>query len=217
MMTSGEIQTASRPTLLRLPLYHRVLKGFAEAGQQHVSCTQIAGVLRLDPTQVRKDLSVTSIVGKPKVGYEVPALIDAIEDYLGWKNTTEAFLVGAGSLGTALLGYKGFKEYGLDIVAAFDSAPEKIGLQVHGKEVLPLDRLPDLAERLHILIGVMTVSAQAAQDVANLMVLSGIRAIWNFTPVRLEVPEGVIVENVQLSASLSVLSRKLAEALEKNT
>ena len=164
-------------------------------------------------TQVRKDLAVTGIVGKPKVGYSVPQLIEAIQEFLGWNNTTDAFLVGAGSLGRALLGYTGFRDYGLNIVAAFDVDPAKIGLDIHGREVLPLDKLHDLALRMHVLIGVLTVPAAAAQDVATFMVLSGIRAIWNYTPVKLEVPESVVVEDVKLVSSLAVLSSRLAEML----
>lgn len=208
-------QGVPRPTLLRLPSYYRVLRSLADGGRQFVSCTHIAAALRLDPTQVRKDLAATQIVGRPKVGYSVAELMKAISAFLGWDNASAAFLVGAGSLGTALMGYGGFKEHGLDIVAAFDADPAKHGRQVHGREVLPLEKLPDLAERMHVRIGVLAVPAEAAQDAVNVMVLAGLRAIWNFTPVRLDVPDGTIVENVQLAGSLSVLMQRLNETLRK--
>lgn len=112
-----------------------------------------------------------------------------------------------------MLGYSGFQEYGLNIVAAFDVDPAKIGEDVHGREVFPLEKLHDLALRMHVLIGILTVPAAAAQDVATFMVLSGIRAIWNYTPVKLEVPELVVVEDVKLASSLAVLSSRLAEML----
>ena len=208
------VRTFPEPTLRRLPAYHRFLKTLAARGRPVVSCTHIAEELRLDPTQVRKDIQVTGIVGKPKVGYVVGELIDAIETFLGWKNSSDAFLVGVGHLGTALLGYDGFKGFGLNIVAAFDNAPGKVGSLVHGRQVLPIEDLADLSQRMHILIGILTVPAETAQSLADLMVFGGIRAIWNFTPVRLHLPPAIIVENVQLSASLAVLSNKLAESLK---
>jgi redox-sensing transcriptional repressor len=197
-------------------MYLRFLKQLKARGRQVVSCTHIARELGLVSTQVRKDFAITGIVGKPKVGYDVPALISAIETFLGWDNTRDAFLIGAGSLGSALMGYEGFKEYGLNIVAAFDSDPNKVGKPIHDKEVFPLEKLPDLVSRMHVLIGILTVPAKAAQDVANLMVLSGIRAIWNYAPAALEVPESVIVENMNLSASLAVLSSRLEAALGRH-
>lgn len=212
-MVPDVFKVAPLPSVRRLPAYLRFLQTLKARGRDVVSCTHIAEELGLVSTQVRKDLAVTGIVGKPKVGYNVPELIGAIQEFLGWNNTTDAFLVGAGSLGNALLGYEGFNEYGLNIVAAFDVDPAKIGKPIHGREVLALERLHDLALRMHVLIGILTVPASAAQDAANFMVLSGIRAIWNYTPVRLEVPETVIAEDVRLASSLAVLSSRLAERL----
>jgi len=212
-MEPDAAKVAPLPSVRRLPAYLRFLQTLKAHGRDGVSCTHIAEELGLVSTQVRKDLAVTGIVGKPKVGYSVPELISAIEEFLGWNNTTDAFLGGAGSLGSALLGYGGFQEYGLNIVAAFDVDPAKIGLSIHGREVFPLEKLHDLALRMHVLIGILTVPATAAQDVATYMVLSGIRAIWNYTPVKLEVPESVVVEDVKLASSLAVLSSRLAEQL----
>jgi redox-sensing transcriptional repressor len=208
-----DVKTAPEPTLRRLPSYHHLLKRLELRGRAVVSCTHIAAELKLDPTQVRKDLAVTGIIGKPKVGYEVPMLVEAIESFLGWNNVSEAFLVGAGSLGSALLGYEGFKHYGLNIIAAFDTAPAKIGTRIHGRQVLSVQKLPDLARRMHILIGILTVPGEAAQAAADLMVSGGIKAIWNFAPAALNVPDDVIVENQELSAGLAVLSSKLSAAL----
>jgi redox-sensing transcriptional repressor len=208
---------ASRPTLRRLPMYHSYLGKLAAKGRENVSCTRMAGELHLDPTQVRKDLSVTGAVGRPRVGFEVGSTIQAIENFLGWNNTNDAFLIGAGNLGSAILGYEGFRKHGVNIIAAFDTDPAKIGRPIHGREVYQLDRMVDLASRMNVLIGVLAVPAAAAQDVANLMVLSGIRAIWNLTPAWLDVPEGIIIEDVELSASLAVLSGRLADALRTPT
>jgi redox-sensing transcriptional repressor len=215
-MTAKEVQAIPVPTLRRLPSYLRFLKKVQAQGRDVVSCTHIADALGLDPTQVRKDLAVTGIVGKPRVGYHLPALVEAVETLLGWNNTTDALLVGAGSLGTALMGYEGFREYGLNIVAAFDVDPEKVGAEVHGRPVLHVDQLANLASRLHAHIGIITTPAAEAQRAADLMVAGGVRGIWNFAPADLEVPDEVILESVQLPASLAVLSTRLAAALRED-
>jgi redox-sensing transcriptional repressor len=214
-MNESDFPAIPLPSIRRLPQYLQVLYSLQVRGRDVVSCTKIADELGVTSIQVRKDLAATGIVGKPKVGYQIPVLIDAIRDFLGMNNTSDAFLVGAGCLGGALLGYDGFKEFNLNLVAGFDNNPDKIGTEIHGKPVFALDKLPDLAERMHILIGILTVPASAAQDVANLMVLSGIRAIWNYTPTKLEVPEIVVVEDVKLAASLAVLSNRLAASLRR--
>lgn len=201
------------PTLRRLPKYLEYLRSLRVHGDAHVSCTQIAGALDLVPTQVRKDLACTGIVGKPKKGYPVFALMGSIEDFLGWNNPRDAFLVGAGALGTAILGYEGFRSNGLNIVAAFDTDALKIGTKIRGVEVLPLDKLEELARRMKILIGVMTMPSQYAQAICDIMVRAGIRAIWNFTPARVVVPEGTILENAQLTSSFAVLSSKLRQTI----
>jgi redox-sensing transcriptional repressor len=206
---------APLPSVRRLPAYLRLLQSLRAGGRDVVSCTHIGQELDLVSTQVRKDLAVTGIVGKPKVGYNVPALIAAIEEFLGWNNPQDAFLVGVGSLGRALMGYQGFQEYGLRLVGGFDVDPAKIGVEVHGKAVFPLEKLRELAAERGVMLGVLTVPAAAAQEAAGEMVRAGIRAIWNYTPVTLEVPASVIVEDVKLSASLAVLSSRLAELLRR--
>lgn len=197
-------------TLRRLPLYHRFLKQIQKDGKDAISCTAIGLDLNLDPTQVRKDIEFTEITGRPKVGYVIGELVDAIERFLGWNNTTEAFLIGAGSLGAALLGYGKFHECGLNIVAAFDSDRFRCHTVIHGKHVLHISKLPELMRRMHIHIGIITVPAAAAQGVADLLVAGEVMAIWNFAPVRLRVPEHVIVHNEDLYCSLAALSQKLA-------
>ncbi len=201
----------------RLPLYHRFLKPLQAAKREFVSCTDIGLDLDLDPTQVRKDLESVGIVGRPRIGYVLTVVVEKLEDFLGWTNVNEAFLAGAGSMGSALLGYNKFEQCGLKIVAAFDLDPSKIGGRIHGKHVLPLNKLTDLAQRMHILIGIITVPATEAQSVADMMVAGGIRALWNFAPVRLRVPAHVIVHNEDLYCSLASLSQKLSKLLQSNT
>lgn len=199
-----------KPSLRRMPVYLRCLSQLDLQETEWVSCTYLAEELRLDPTLVRKDLSLTGIVGKPKVGYPVAELIRSIEHFIGWDIKADAFLVGVGSLGTALLGYGGFQGHGLNIILGFDYDPAKIGTRIHGTSILNVEELPPLVQQTGVQIGIIAVGASSAQSVADLMVLSGIRGIWNFAPAHLQVPDGVIVENEDLSASLAVLSRRLA-------
>ena len=207
-------KTVSAPTLKRLPLYHRFLKELAESGRTSFSCTDIGADLDLDPTQVRKDLESVGAVGRPRIGYLLANVIPLLEEFLGWHNVNDAFLAGAGSMGSALLGYRKFDQCGLNIVAAFDTDPDKIGSHINGKQVLSLDKLDTLATRMHVGMGIITVPAAEAQAVADLMVAGGIRAIWNFAPIRLRVPEHVIVHNEDLYCSLAGLSQKLAESIK---
>jgi redox-sensing transcriptional repressor len=201
-----EIPEAS---LRRLPIYYRSLQQMMIAGMAQVSCADLARVLGLDPTQVRKDIEMTGIVGKPRVGYPLVDLVRWIENFLGWNRPKEAVLVGAGSLGSALLGYEKFRSHGMKIVAAFDVDPEKIGQRIHGREVQPLMFLPDYVRQTHTLVGVIATPAAVAQSVADLMVSGGIRAIWNFAPAHVQVPERVILQNEDLYHSLASLSFKL--------
>ena len=200
-----------QPSLSRLPQYHHYLSELKAKGIKTVSCSAIGLDLNLVPAQVRKDLQYTGIVGKPKTGYAVPELMAAIETFLGWNNVNEAFLAGAGNLGTALLGHERFSNFGLRIVAAFDTDPEKIGQWVYGKMILPLDKLADLTKRMSIHLGIITAPAEHAQAIAEEMVAGGIQAIWNFAPVRLKLPPQIIVHNEDLYSSLASLSWKLAQ------
>ncbi|TVR29819.1 MAG: redox-sensing transcriptional repressor Rex [Spirochaetaceae bacterium] len=201
------------PTLRRLPAYCQVLRRLAGRGLKQVSCTRIGRELGFDPTQVRKDLALAGAVGRPKVGYCTEELYRTLENFLGWNNVEEAVLVGVGHLGTALLGYTPFDRYGVRIVAAFDSDPEKLGPHAHGVQVFPQTRLPELLRRMKLRIGILTVPAEAAQSVCDLMTANGVIAIWNFAPIALSVPANVIVQNEDLFATLGVLSSKLAAAL----
>jgi redox-sensing transcriptional repressor len=203
-------RVGSLATVRRLPAYLHLLKQLNADGREFVSSTHIGRDLKLQPDQVRKDIASTGIVGKPKSGYHVPALIHAIETFLRWDNNTDAFLAGVGNLGSALLGYKGFEDYGLSIVSAFDSSPAKVGKVSHGRQILHMSKLRNLAERMHIHLGIIAVPAESAQEVADAMASAGIAAIWNFSPAGLNLPENVIVENIDLASSLAVLSRKLA-------
>jgi len=175
----------------------------------------LAKLLQLEPIVVRKDLEITGASGSPGVGYQIDKLIADIENFLGWNNTSDIFLVGAGSLGTALLGYKGFVDYGLNIVAAFDADLNKIGKTVHDKPVFGIDHFANLVERMKIHMAILCVPREFAQPTAELMVDAGIRAIWNFTSETLKLPDSVVVQRVNLAGELAVLSVHLAEKLKE--
>ena len=198
----------------RLPQYHHYLVELQARGVTHVSCSAIGRDLNLVPVQVRKDLQYTGMIGRPKTGYAVRELIQAIENFLGWNNVNEAFLAGVGNLGKALLGHERFARFGLHIAAAFDTDPSKIGQWVLDKAVLPLDELAGLARHMSVHLGIITTPAEVAQTVADEMVRGGIQAIWNFAPLRLRVPEHVIVHNEDLYSSLASLSWKLARRFQ---
>jgi redox-sensing transcriptional repressor len=204
------VESVPEPTLRRLPSYHGYLVRLREKGQIMISASQIGADLGVHHTQVRKDLAFTGSEGRPKVGHRIDELIQSIEAFLNWNNSTEAFLVGAGRLGVALMGEASLEKAGVKIVAAFDISSRKVGQSIQGVRILPLEKFPDLARRMHIAIGILAVPAEAAQEVAQLMAQSGIQAIWNLAPVELDIPHDVIVENLALHASLAVLSRKLA-------
>ena len=211
----GQVKVPKLPTIRRLPTYLYKLSEMRKAGVSIVATPELARYMNFGEIVIRKDLAITGVTGQPGVGYKVKELIDAIKSYLNWDNDSEAVLVGAGSLGSALLGYEGFEEYGLRIIAAFDSDPEKIGLEVRGRSVFDVDRLEELVARLQVRMGIICVPAAFAQEVADRMVRGGIKAIWNFANVSLKVPDDVIVQREVIAGGLAVLSvkmnRKIAE------
>ena len=206
------MSTISQPTLRRLPRYLSYLKSLGENAPEYRSATGIAEALGLGQVQVRKDLAQVSNSGRPKVGYVTSQLIEEIEDFLGYNNTHDAVIVGAGKLGQALLGYNGFRSYGLNILAAFDMDPNKVGESASGKPIFAMDKLEHICHRLNVRIGVITVPVEQAQNVCNELVKVGIKAIWNFAPIHLYVPEGVLVQTENMAASLALLSKHLNES-----
>lgn len=211
---SDQLVVISEPTLRRLPLYYQYLIIKKQDGITDISCPQIAEALELTSIQVRKDLQSTGIVGRPRVGYSINEVITILSDLLGYVNTKEALLVGVGNLGLALLNYDGFSEHGLNIAAAFDKDKNKIGKIYNGKRIYSISKLPHILRRLNIRIGIITTPPEEAQEVCDQMVSSKIKAIWNFAPIHLNTPEDVIVENVNLTASLAVLSNKLESRMK---
>lgn len=203
----------SKHTLQRLPMYLSYIQGLPEDAPKNISATTIAEALQLNDVQVRKDLASVSSSGKPKVGYNVKDLIAELEAFLGYNDIDNAVIVGAGSLGKALLNYSGFKAYGLNIIAAFDLCEEPTEFQ--GKTVFPIAQLGSFCCKVNVHIGIITVPASSAQEICDLLVESGIRAIWNFAPVHLVVPDGILVQNENMASSLALLSNHLREQMKK--
>ena len=201
MGNNKELTNISKATIGRMPSYLRFLKERELAGERTISSTAIAEGLSLNAVQVRKDLAViSSVAGKPKLGFEIADLIAGINRFLGYDNVTDAVLVGAGGLGRALVGYGGFKNYGLNIVAAFDTSPKLIGKSFGGVQVFDAAETSRLVRRLNVLIGIIAVPKEAAQQVADELVEGGVRAIWNFAPANLVLPQGIAVKNEDMAA-----------------
>ena len=196
----------------RLTRYLFLLENLKDGAPETISATTIARELGLNDVQVRKDLASISGGGKPRVGYVTKELTADISHFLGHDNVSDAVLAGAGNLGKALLNYDNFKNYGLNIVVAFDSNPALAGTEVNGRVILGLEKMGSLCKRMRIKIGIITVPAEFAQSVCDTMTASGVKAIWNFAPVSLKTPDDVAVKNEDMAASLAMLIKKLRHA-----
>ena len=210
-----EVKPISRHTLQRLPYYLHYLQALQQEQVARISAPTMAADLHLNEVKVRKDLaSVSHTGGKPKTGFAVDELIADIEEHLGYHNIRDIVLVGAGHLGRALLHYRGFEAIGYRFVAAFDNDPHLIGTEVNGIPVFSTNELADYCHRHNICLGVITVPADSAQAVADRLIDGQVLAIWNFAPVRLTVPEDILVQNENMASSLAVLSDHLKMKLD---
>ena len=209
-----ERKEISKSVLKRLPGYLSYLKDIPDDASPYISATGLANALGMGEVQVRKDLAMVSDGGRPKIGYLRESLIEDISQFLGYDNTTDAILVGAGKLGQALLGYSGFEAYGLNILAAFDAKPfaEKTD---EGKPVYAIDEIDSFCRKNNVLMGIIAVPAQYAQQVCDRLVSCGIKAIWNFAPTHLEVPSNILVQNENMATSLAVLSMHLQAQIKE--
>ena len=203
----------SKAVLRRLPGYLAYLKNLPDTASPYISATAISAALDMGEVQVRKDLAAVSDGGRPKLGYLRKDLIGDISRFLGYDNTTDAILV-AGKLGRALLGYHGFEEYGLNILAAFDKEPVTEQME-EGRPIYHIDKMDDFCHMNKVLMGIITVPAQYAQQVCDQMISCGIKAIWNFAPVHLDVPQGILVQNQNMATSLAVLSVHLRAQIKE--
>lgn len=198
----------TKATLGRLPHYIQFLRELSADDVPYISATVIAKKLSLGEVLVRKDLSIVSGAGKPKVGYKTVDLIKSIEAHLGQGDMTNAVLVGAGKLGKALLEFDDFEDYGVKIIAAFDCNPIPIKYN-RSIEILPMNDFDSFCKKNNVRIGIITVGTGSAQNVCDCMVESGITAIWNFAPCNLEVPDGILLKQERLALSLAYLNNRL--------
>jgi redox-sensing transcriptional repressor len=201
----AKIKISAAPSVRRLPSYLHTIRQYQHEGGEFISGTLIAQELNLEPIQVRKDLAITGIIGKPKKGYPLEALITAIEKFLGWNVPQDAVLIGVGNLGTALMGYQEFQFHGLNIMAAFDKNHEKIGTTVHGVPVLDVETMGIQIRNFGVKVAILTVPSGFAQETTDMLVNAGIVGIWNFTNVKLKVPDQVIVQKEDLSSGYALL------------
>ena len=206
-----EKSSIPKATLGRIPRYLSYLKELSLERVPYISATTIAKELNLGEVQVRKDLSMVSGAGRPRIGYDTEILIGQLEDCLGYNQLTLAVLVGAGRLGRALLQYDGFGHYGVKITAAFDSNDCALGLDSK-TEILPMNQFADFCKEHNVELGIITVGEGSAQEVCDQMIENGIKAIWNFAPCKLRVPDGVMLQNENLALSLAHLRNRLARS-----
>ena len=197
-----------KATLGRLPQYLDYLRSLADVCPT-ISSAAIARALSLGEVKVRKDLASVSGIGRPRIGYETDKLISDIERHLGYERLTYAILVGAGKLGRALLDYDGFEEFGVKIIAGFDC--NEITLKSGGGYILPIKDVRDFCREHDVRLGIITVGEGSAQEVCDKLVESGIKAIWNFAPVSLKVPKGVLLKQENLALSLAYLNNQMSK------
>ena len=198
------------PTLRRLPWYLAYVAMLRQDGVANVSSRTLANALAVDASQIAKDLSFINIKGKTRIGYDVLELEEALRRNLGFGEKHNALMVGVGSLGAALMRDSGLQHYGLNIVAGIDTNPAVIGSDINGIPVFAPAELSELIEKIHIRIGIIAVPVEKAQEIADTLVEAGIKALWNFTPRRIRVADGVVVTNTSIYSHLAVMYNRLA-------
>lgn len=207
----GRIKIQNTPAIRRMPSYLHKLVLMLEAGETNASTTKLADYMNLDRIIVRKDFELTGVPGQPGVGYRTEEVIQGIRKFLGWDIESTGCMVGAGSLGSALLGHREFLEYGMNITSVFDADPVKIGRIIHGHEVYDSRLLPAMVKLIQPEVGIICVSSENAQKVVDEMISYGVRAFWNFANVSLQVPDDVIVQREVIAGGFAVLSAKMKQ------
>lgn len=209
LQTTPGREMLPEPTLRRLPWYLAYVTLLRKNNVEYVSSTKIADELNVDSSQIAKDLSFLNIKGKTRIGYEVSSLEAALREFLGFGHSHNAVMVGSGSLGAALISDSGLQRYGLNIVAGVDVDEKIVGTEIGGIPIYHVDRLKELVKKMNIKIGIVAVPVECAQDVADTMVAAGIKGIWNFTPYRIRVRDGVVITNTSIYSHLAVMYNRL--------
>jgi redox-sensing transcriptional repressor len=205
----ARLKVQNSPTIRRMPSYlHKLLRMRLE-GKSHVSTTELAAYMDTELIVVRKDIALTGIAGRRRIGYEINELITYIKDYLGWSEILSATLLGVGSLGSAILGYDEFPVYGLQIESVFDSDPEKIGRMIRGHEVYDIASIGQRLSYSPPDMAIICVPTIHAQEVVEQAIAVGIKYFWNFSNITLRVPQGVIVQREVIASGLAMLTVKI--------
>ena len=205
----------SRALAGRLARYREIVDAARVAGKSYVSSDACGRELHVDGTLVRKDMACLGVVGKPHVGYPVADVLSALEKHVDEQTQRAAVLVGAGNMGTALVTSATLERHGVHLEGVFDRDGTKVGLPVGRHQIAPIDELESMINQCGAKLGVVTVPAEAAQEIIDRMARAGIKVIWNFAPIRPLVPTGVRVLNEHLAESVGRLSRYLDEAEHK--
>jgi redox-sensing transcriptional repressor len=216
MKRKGSKKKVSVQTIQRLPRYYQYISYLRKQGVRYVSSLKLSLQTYVEATQVRKDLTSIGHTGKPKVGYEIDQLMTTIEDFLGLRTIEDAVVIGVGHLGTAIVQYAGFANYGLRIKAVFDADPMKIGTHIQGRVIQDVSTVGQYVKDQKIPIGILTLPAPGAQEIMNMLVKSGVKAIWNFAPINLFVPDHVMIKNENLAFGLAILKHRLKSLADRN-
>lgn len=200
------------PTLRRLPWYLAYVRLLHNQGVEYVSSTQIAREIKVDASQIAKDLSFLNIKGKTRIGYEVNTLVHELADFLGFKEGHNAFMVGVGSLGGALIQDSGLSQYGLNIVAGFDIKDDIIGTSICNVPIYSVNDMEMQRKATNTEIGILAVPVEHAQEAADMMIACGLKAIWNFTPYRIKAPENIVIQNTSIYAHLALIYNRMQES-----
>lgn len=206
--------TMPEPTLRRLPWYLAYVRLLERRNIEYVSSTQISKEINVDASQIAKDLSFLNIKGKTRIGYEVSMLVKELTDFLGFKSLHTAFVIGAGSLGAALMQDSGLSQYGLNIVAGFDVDPKLIGTHVGGIPIYDMAQLAQRQQEYGATIAILSVPVEHAQEATNVIVSAGLKAIWNFTPFRIKVPDDIVIQNTSIYAHLALIYNRMSAKMK---
>ena len=209
IQSQAPLRELPEPTLRRLPWYLAYVGLLKERGVDYVSSTQISKEINVDASMIAKDLSFLNIKGKTRIGYEVAVLEHELQDFLGFKRGHNAVMIGVGSLGASLIQDSGLVNYGLRIVAGFDINPDVVDTDIGGVPIYDMNRFAQLIPSLKADIGIIAVPIHVAQEVCDIMVDAGIKALWNFTPFRITAPEDIVITNTSIYAHLAVMYNRL--------
>lgn len=209
LSSNKNIDKIPEPTLRRLPWYLSGIKLMKVRGEHSVSSTALSRETGIDASKIVKDLSYVNISGRTRVGYDIDEMITVLEEFLWPRKVHKAYLFGVGNLGAALLQDSGLKQFGLEIVGAFDVNKNIIGRNINGIPVFDIADLPSKMKKSGVEIGILTVPIEVAQGVTDNMVENGIKGVWNFTPYRIRVPENIVVQNTSLYAHLAVMFNRI--------